>query len=125
MLKIAPAITDQAPPEGALEVTNAAFDHLLNRVKQTEGALGIMLGVKKAGCSGLKYDVGLAMARPDDAFEFRFRETLSVYVPHESFPFLKGCRLDYIRQGINAQLKVINPNETGSCGCGESFAVKG
>lgn len=123
MIKISPAVNTQVPAVDALQVTAAALAHLSRRLAGTEHSTCIIIGVKKAGCSGLKYDIETAMESPDAAFEFVFQDELRIFVPHDSFPFLKGCTLDYVKQGINAQLQIINPNETGSCGCGESFSV--
>ena len=37
--------------------------------------------------------------------------------------FVIGCTIDYVTELGGSYLKVINPNATASCGCGESFAV--
>jgi len=123
MINIQPALSDTVPHNDSLQLTPMALEHLGRRLKQTSGACGIVVGVNKAGCSGLKYVIETVSTQPTDAFKFNFNDRVTVFVPHESFPFLKGCTLDYVKQGLNAQLQIINPNAKGSCGCGESFSV--
>ena len=125
MIKVHPAINQEVPTQDTLQVTDAAYRHLLRRLQKTPASIGIVISVKKAGCSGFKYVVDAVQSLPEQAFEFCYQDTLKLFIPHQSFPFLKGCTVEYVKQGINAQLRIINPNETGSCGCGESFSVGG
>ena len=37
--------------------------------------------------------------------------------------YVIGCTIDYVKEFGGLYLKVVNPNATASCGCGESFAV--
>lgn len=106
-----------------LHVTDAAFQHLVRLLAQNEETKGVMVAVKDAGCSGLKYVIELVAEPPTAAFQWLIQDTFFLHVPHTSYPFLKGSTIDYVKQGLNAQLRIINPNQTGSCGCGESFSV--
>jgi iron-sulfur cluster assembly protein len=54
---------------------------------------------------------------------FPFLEGYDLYIEKNSYPFLKGVRIDYVKQGLSSKLVFDNPNQTGLCGCGESFTV--
>ena len=51
-------------------------------------------------------------------------ETFSVYVAKDALQYIQGTVLDYVTEGLNKRLIFKNPNETGSCGCGESFSIE-
>ena len=122
MIDKQPAIGDTTPPKEALKATVAAIAHFKRKLEQSE-ATSILLSVKTAGCSGLKYDITYVDAKPEKAFDFELEAGLHLYVPHEAYPFVQDCQIDYVKEGINNLLKINNPNETGACGCGESFSV--
>lgn len=123
MIGIERGIGAQTPSSEAIRVTSSAVQHLQRRIQQSPDAIGIQFGVRKAGCSGMKYDIQPIASIPESVFQFMFDETLPIYVPHASFPFVQGCTIDYVKQGLNSELRIINPNAAGSCGCGESFSV--
>lgn len=87
-------------------------------------AIGFRVGIKKAGCSGLKYRVDYVFEKKADDHVFQIEPDLAIYIDEESLPALDGIKIDYMIEGLNSTLKFINPNETGSCGCGESFSIK-
>ena len=87
----------------------------------TEG--GLRVGVKGGGCSGLSYNLALdTEERPGDkVFEV---DGVKLFVDMKSFLFLNGSTLDYKEEGLMQRgFTFINPNSSGACGCGESFAV--
>ncbi len=122
-ISIEPAISDSLPAADAIKVTPAAKAHILQKLAQHQQGTGICLGVKQAGCSGLKYALDYVDDKPEQAFVFPLTDTANIYVPVDSFPFVKGSVVDYVKQGLSTTLKIINPNEAGSCGCGESFTI--
>jgi iron-sulfur cluster assembly protein len=87
----------------------------------TEG--GLRVGVKGGGCSGLSYNLALdteERAR-DKVFEV---DGVKLFVDMKSFLFLNGSTLDYKEEGLMQRgFTFVNPNSSGACGCGESFAV--
>ena len=123
MIEHVPAVSDTQPPEDAIKATDAALSHFKRKLSQSDEAKGICFAVKKAGCSGFKYDITYVATQPEASFVFAIASDLPIYVPHDSFPFVSGCTLDYVKDGINSTLRVLNPNETGACGCGESFSI--
>jgi len=91
---------------------------------RTEGGIGLRLGVRKTGCSGWAYEVGLAtdVTERDAIFEDR---GVRVVVDQEVLPMVAGTRIDFVQQGLNRMFEFENPNVTDECGCGESFTIGG
>lgn len=106
----------------SVNLTEAAVAHVRAYAARQGQAAGLRLGLKIAGCSGLSYVVELAaQGGPEDVvFE---SGGVPVYVAPKDLPFLEGTEIDYRREGLNAGFRFSNPNEKGSCGCGESFTV--
>jgi|TARA_B100000809_G_scaffold204856_1_gene206377 iron-sulfur cluster assembly protein len=96
-----------------VEVTDDAMIALIERNVEK-----IRLGVKEAGCVGYEYIFAEDILRPgDEVFDYgRF----SFLVDKMSQPFLQDVTVDYVREGLNEFFKLLNPNETTSCGCGVS-----
>ncbi len=88
-----------------------------------EGALGIRVGVKKGGCAGMEYTIGLATeARPgEDVVE---KDGARVFVAPEAVLFLLGTEMGYEETVLRSGFTFRNPNQTSACGCGESVELK-
>ncbi len=94
--------------------------HLLETMG--EGAIGIRVGVRTAGCSGLTYEMDFAHEiGPDDAVVEA--HGVKVIVDGKAVPYLLGTEMDFVEDRLGACFKFNNPNEAGRCGCGESFTV--
>jgi iron-sulfur cluster assembly protein len=92
-----------------------------NLVKRGKG-IGIRLGIKTTGCSGLAYV--LEYVDKLDAFDNVFEcGGVQVIIDNKSIVYLEGLTIDYKRQGLNEGFEFTNPNSKGECGCGESFRV--
>jgi len=106
----------------AISLTPAAADRIRSQLAARGRGLGLRLGVKTTGCSGLSYVVNFAdeAAPGDQVFE---SEGVQVYVDPASLPALAGVRVDFVRQGLNESFRFENPNAKGECGCGESFTT--
>lgn len=115
-------IYDPKSTQLTIQLTPAAMDYFKKEVTKNS-ALGLRLGVKKAGCSGYKYVVDFAKALEEYDQKFLQANGLEVFIDHESLPALAGMTIDYVKEGLNSKVKFINPNEVASCGCGESFSV--
>ena len=104
-------------------MSERAAQHVQQEVIKA-GGLGLRLGVKQAGCTGLAYvfDIAREAGAGDAVFE---SHGAKVVVDEASLPYLAGSELDYVREGLGHVFKVRNPNVKASCGCGESFSVEG
>lgn len=105
-----------------IQLTPSAVAYLTKTLTGKSDVLGVRLGVKSAGCSGLSYVIDFAkIIHPEDKV-FTI-SGLQVVVDNESFGYLKGMEVDCVMEGLNEFLKFNNPNVKSACGCGESFSV--
>ena len=96
----------------------------IQRLLETRGGVGIRLGVKTTGCSGLAYVLEYVDEHTgDDATINYVQPGFSVIVDKRHEVYLSGMIVDYVRQGLNEGFEFSNPNERDRCGCGESFRV--
>lgn len=110
-------------PEPGITFSEQAVQHVIAYLKKHGESKGVRLSVKKTGCSGLSYVVDyVEIAQADDIAQ-KLRDDYWVYIDKKSYPHLKGMSIDYVKQGLNQKLTFNNPNQTGQCGCGESFTV--
>lgn len=106
----------------AITLTERAAAHVSNSLVKRGKGIGLRLGVKTVGCSGLAYSVDFADAV--DASDLKFESHgVTLLVDPRALPALDGMEVDYAREGLNATFKFNNPNVKASCGCGESFSV--
>ncbi len=105
-----------------ITLTETAATRIHDYLSQQPDAVGLRLGVKRTGCSGWAYVVGLAenVADGDQVFEDR---GIRIVVDQDSVDFVKGTRIDFIKDGLNELFRFDNPNVVDECGCGESFNV--
>lgn len=103
-------------------LTEKAAKHIQRSLTQRGHGVGLRLGVRTSGCSGLAYVMEFADdAQPDDA---RFESHgITLLVDPKSMAYLNGTELDFVREGLNEGFKFNNPNVKAQCGCGESFNV--
>ncbi|MCC7058734.1 MAG: iron-sulfur cluster assembly protein IscA [Burkholderiaceae bacterium] len=106
----------------AVNLTEAAARHVTRFIERRGKGLGLRVGVKASGCSGMSYQLEFADTRNPDDVEFESRG-VHVFIDPKSLPFLQGIELDFVREGLNEGFKFVNPNVKGTCGCGESFSV--
>jgi iron-sulfur cluster assembly protein len=93
-------------------------DFLANRGK----GLGLRVGIKTTGCSGLAYVLEFVdeLQEGDEVFE---EKGVKLIVDAKSLVYIDGTELDFVKEGLNEGFKFNNPNQIGECGCGESFTV--
>ena len=105
-----------------ISLTDRAADKIKKQIQRRGAGLGIRLGVKTTGCSGLAYVLEFVDAeRPGDVKIDC--QGCSVFVDPKSCPYLQGVTVDFVRNGLNEGFEFSNPNERDRCGCGESFRV--
>ena len=101
-------------------MSSVAVEHFKN-----SSAKGIRFSVEEAsGCSGYNYAMDLVENQDDEDFIFNF-EDLKVYIDPQSFTYLKGTKVDFVSEGVNEEVKFLNPNVKAVCGCGETFEING
>lgn len=106
----------------AITLTERAAKQISKQISKRGGGIGLKLGVKKSGCSGFAYTLDYADVVTDEQTTFE-NFGVKIIVSNTDLKFLDGTELDYSREGINEAFKFNNPNVSGTCGCGESFAV--
>ncbi|MGL6071248.1 iron-sulfur cluster assembly protein IscA [Craterilacuibacter sp.] len=106
----------------AITLTQAAADHIRNFLAKRGKGLGIRLGVKTSGCSGMAYKLEFVDVASDDDITFASHD-VSVFTDAKSLAYLDGTELDFAKEGLNEGFKFNNPNIKNECGCGESFNV--
>ncbi|KTD22919.1 HesB/IscA family protein [Legionella londiniensis] len=106
-----------------VKLTDPALRHVIAYLSK-QGSKGIRLSVKKTGCSGMSYVIDYIDEPGGDDYVVPLNDDYVLCVDKKSYPFLKGVVMDYIKQGLNFKFVFTNPNQTGQCGCGESFTVE-
>jgi len=108
-----------------INLTESAIAHVLKEI-QKHAAVGVRLGVKKAGCSGFKYIVDYVHTDHSYGKPVYEKEGVNIFIAEADLPILQKVQkltVDYVREGLNGRLNFINENESGRCGCGESFTT--
>jgi iron-sulfur cluster assembly accessory protein len=118
-------VSTYEPAKGvkALNLTPAASLHIKKMLAKQPDRKSFRLSVKRSGCSGFSYVVDYVQTLNTEDLQFSI-DDLIVFIDAKSFPYLKGVCIDYVQSGLNGSLKFINPNQTATCGCGESFSVE-
>lgn len=106
----------------AITLTEAAANHVKTFLANRGKGIGLRLGVRTSGCSGMAYVLEYAdIIEPDDEVFESFG--IKVLVNPKSLAYLDGTELDYGREGLNEGFTFNNPKLKDTCGCGESFNV--
>lgn len=103
-------------------LTEKAAEHVRNFLFRRGKGLGLRVGVRTSGCSGMAYKLEFADAANPEDHQFE-SHGVKVLVDPKSLPYVEGTELDYTREGLNEGFKFRNPNVKDECGCGESFNV--
>ena len=106
----------------AITFTDAAATRVSAFLADRGKGVGLRLGTKTYGCSGMAYVVEFAdeVEETDTVFE---DHGIKIIIDPKSLVYLDGTEMDYTKEGLNEGFKFNNPNESDSCGCGESFTV--
>jgi iron-sulfur cluster assembly protein len=106
----------------AISMTTAAQQHVRKHLEHRSKGVGVRLGVRTTGCSGLSYVLEFVDIATADDQVFEFGDVVLVIDP-KSLLYLDGTELDYVKEGLNEGFEFRNPNVKDECGCGESFHV--
>ncbi|KAE9526372.1 MULTISPECIES: iron-sulfur cluster assembly protein IscA [Testudinibacter] len=105
-----------------VNLTESAANRVRTFLQNRGKGVGLRLGVKTSGCSGLAYVLEFVdtLNEDDQVFE---QHGVKVIIDSKSLVYLKGTQLDFVKEGLNEGFKFNNPNKKDECGCGESFTV--
>ena len=106
----------------AISVSESAAKHISNFLSKGGKGIGIRLGVRTSGCSGMAYKLEFVDEIHDGDIEFD-SNGVKVITDAKSLTYIDGTELDFVREGLNEGFKFNNPNVKNECGCGESFNV--
>ena len=105
-----------------ISLTENAAKHVQNFLTKRGKGVGLRLGVRTSGCSGMAYKLEFVDEASEDDVMF-VCDGVTVLVDPKSLIYVNGMVLDYTREGLNEGFKFNNPNVKSECGCGESFGV--
>ena len=105
-----------------ITLTDRAAKKIHQVIDRRGKGIGIRLGVKTTGCSGLAYVLEYVDS-PLDSDQCIKCLGCQIFVDPKSCVYLKGLEIDYVRNGLNEGFEFLNPNSKGECGCGESFRI--
>ena len=105
-----------------ITITENAAKHINGYLTKRGKGLGVRLGVKTSGCSGMAYNLAFVDEVNEDDLIFE-EHGARVYIDPKSLVYLDGTQVDYTKEGLQEGFKFENPNVKDSCGCGESFHV--
>lgn len=103
-------------------LSERAAQHVSGFIAKRGKGVGIRLGVRTTGCSGMAYKLEFVDEAQDEDVVFE-SHGLKIVVDPKSLPYIDGTELDFVREGLNEGFKFNNPNVKDECGCGESFNV--
>jgi iron-sulfur cluster assembly protein len=107
-----------------ITLTETAANKITSNIAKRGRGVGIKVGVKTTGCSGLAYVLEYVDEVPPrwDLVEYQSGDA-RVYIEQKDLAYLEGLTIDYVRRGLNEGFDFINPREAARCGCGESFTI--
>lgn len=107
-----------------ITLTETAAGKVKDALGKRGRGLGIMVGVRTTGCSGMAYTLEYVDAPPVTKDYFCYEHHgVKVWTDGKSLVYLNGLTMDWTKKGLNEGFEFINPNESARCGCGESFSV--
>ena len=106
----------------SIQLSEGAATRVQNFLANRGKGIGLRLGVKTTGCSGMAYVIEFVdeVQSDDEVFE---SHGVKVFVDPKSLLFLDGTEVDFGKEGLNEGFQFKNPNAKDACGCGESFTV--
>jgi len=107
-----------------ITLTELAANKVKKQLERRGKGLGIRIGVKTTGCSGLSYVLEYVDVQPVTRDQFVYEsQGIKIWVDGRTVPYVNGLTMDWQKKGLNEGFDFINPNEKDRCGCGESFRV--
>lgn len=89
-----------------------------------KSAVGVRFFVERSGCSGFRYKLDFVEQPNNEDIAIQVSDNVTLYVNPQDQSYLNGTVIDLVTEGLNSSIQFLNPNASGTCGCGESFAVE-
>lgn len=105
-----------------INVTDRATEKIRQQLACRGYGLGIRIGIRTTGCSGLAYVLEY-VDQPQPTDHCIEIDDCKIFIDPKHATYVAGMNVDYVRQGLNEGFEFSNPNEKARCGCGESFQV--
>ena len=105
-----------------ITVTDTAAQKIQTNLDRRGSGVGIRIGIRTTGCSGLAYVLEY-VDTPNSEDTVFTNNKVTVIVDPKSLPIVDGITVDYVRQGLNEGFEFVNQAEKDRCGCGESFRI--
>jgi iron-sulfur cluster assembly protein len=107
-----------------ISLTKLAAEKVKTLLEKRGQGVGIRIGVRTTGCSGLAYTLEYVDTPPNTRDQFKYESHgVTVWVDGKSSVYVNGMTVDWKREGLNEGFDFKNPQEAARCGCGESFTV--
>ena len=106
----------------SVSLTESAANRVTSFLAYRGKGVGLRLGVRTSGCSGMAYVLEFADVINEDDVVFE-DHGVKVIIDGKSIVYLDGTEVDFVKEGLNEGFKFKNPNVNSECGCGESFHV--
>ena len=108
-----------------ISITDIAAEKIKLNLEKRGRGLGIKVGVKTTGCSGLAYVLEYVDVEQgqEHCIEHHDVNGVRLYMDPQNRPYLYGMTIDWVKQGLNEGFDFVNPNEKDRCGCGISFRI--
>ena len=107
-----------------ITVTDTASKKIKHNLDKRGKGVGIRIGVRTTGCSGLAYTMEYVDEYTAEMGVTNFaQKNFVLLVDAKSLTYLDGLTMDWVRNGLNEGFDFVNPNEKDRCGCGESFRI--
>ena len=110
--------------EKILTVTDRATNQLKKIIETAPtDTIGVLVGIDKSGCNGYSYKLDFAKKKHVIDFDYVSQNNVKVFIDPKATMFLLGSEMDYLTDKLSSRFVFNNPNEKGTCGCGESFSI--
>ena len=107
-----------------LLITDEAATQIKNiLVDAPKGVDSLLVAVDKSGCNGYSYKLDFANSSEFKNYETIKKDSFKILIDPKAIMFLLGSTMDYKTDKLSSRFTFKNPNETGTCGCGESFSI--
>lgn len=107
-----------------ITLTETAATKVKEMLQKRGRGIGIMIGVRTTGCSGMAYKLEYVDQIPQGPeFTNYTCHGVDIWTDTKSLSYIDGMKMDWVKNGLNEGFDFVNPKEAARCGCGESFTV--